>query len=129
MSRKTRIIEEITLDNISEQYGILNAWSADNLNIVTTTTTALDYKGVHDLANPAAANQPVYNAADAKKDAYQKMADKLIEIISKSNNSRNVSVFSVANSNCHIQLQCVLLGTEGQVAASLLHELRRLEEQ
>lgn len=37
--------------------------------------------------------------------------------------------FSIANSNCHVQLQCVLLGTEGQVAASLLHELRRLEEQ
>jgi hypothetical protein len=35
--------------------------------------------------------------------------------------------FSVANTYCKPQLQCVLFGTEGQVAASLLHELKGLE--
>lgn len=42
-----------------------NYWDGDNLTIVTTTTTANDLASVHDVANPAAGNQPTFDASDA----------------------------------------------------------------
>lgn len=54
---------QLTLQQIIDSFGFSNAWSSENLTIVGTTTTALDYKGVHDLANPGATNQPTFNAS------------------------------------------------------------------
>jgi len=51
-------------------YGGINGWSSVNKTIVGTTTTLLDYGGTHDLANPAASNQPTLNSADAAMNGY-----------------------------------------------------------
>jgi hypothetical protein len=51
----------LTLQQIIDLFGFSHAWSSENLTIAGTTTTANDYKGVHNLANPGATNQPLYN--------------------------------------------------------------------
>jgi hypothetical protein len=51
----------MTLQQIINAYSFTHAWSSENLTIAGTTTTALDYKGVHNLANPDILSQPTYN--------------------------------------------------------------------
>ena len=53
------------IDKIVDDHGFLNAWSSENLTVDGTTTTVHDYKGEHDLTNPAAGNQPTFNASSA----------------------------------------------------------------
>lgn len=53
------------INKIVEDYGFSNAWSSENLTIAGTTTTANDYKGVHNLVNPGATNQPTFNSVSA----------------------------------------------------------------
>lgn len=55
----------LTLQQIIDLFNFSNAWSSENLTIAGTTTTANDYKGVHNLANPGATNQPTFNSASA----------------------------------------------------------------
>jgi len=55
----------LTLQQIIDLFGFSNAWSSENLTIAGTTTTANDYKGVHNLANPGATNQPTFNPTSA----------------------------------------------------------------
>ena len=59
------IIGGDTLSSIFSSYNAISMWSAENLDISGTTTTALDYAGIYDLVNPAATNQPTFNAASA----------------------------------------------------------------
>ncbi len=54
-----------TIQQIIDLFGFSNAWSSENLTIAGTTTTANDYKGVHNLANPGATNQPTFNPTSA----------------------------------------------------------------
>ena len=56
------------LDKIFSDYSFTNMWSSENLDISGTNTTLLDYSGEHDLVNPAAANQPTFNASDVAFD-------------------------------------------------------------
>lgn len=42
-----------------------NYWDSDNVDVVSTTTTAKDYMLQHDLVNPAAGNQPSLNTEDS----------------------------------------------------------------
>lgn len=51
-------LEQFFLD-----WGFINMWTSENVNINGTTTTFLDYAGEHDLANPGAGQQPVYNGS------------------------------------------------------------------
>lgn len=53
-----RNVSGISLAKIFNTYGGINQWAAENSTIVGTTTTWLDYAGVHDVANPSATNQP-----------------------------------------------------------------------
>jgi len=53
------------LTKIFTDYGFLNMWSTDNMLVSGTTTTLYDYAGEHDLVNPAAVNQPTFNATDS----------------------------------------------------------------
>ena len=49
-------------------YNPRNIWDSENVSIVGSTTTFLDYNQVgtqYDLSNPAAVNQPTYNASSA----------------------------------------------------------------
>jgi len=53
---------EVNISNLVSKYSYLNAWSAENITEVGTTTTMLDYLSVHNLSNTVAAEQPTYNA-------------------------------------------------------------------
>lgn len=53
------------LQSIVDSYTTLNAWTAQKKTIDGTTTTVLDYKGLHNLANPDVASQPTFNANDS----------------------------------------------------------------
>jgi hypothetical protein len=55
--------ETLTLQQIVDLFGFSNVWSSENLTIAGTTTTANDYKGVHNLSNPGATNQPTFNTS------------------------------------------------------------------
>lgn len=52
------------LNKIFSDYGFLNMWSSENINIDGTNTTLIDYAGEHDLVNPSAVAQPTYTASD-----------------------------------------------------------------
>ncbi len=52
-----------TLSSIFTDYGFLNMWSSENIDVSGTTTTLFDYAIEHDLVNPSAAAQPVLNAS------------------------------------------------------------------
>lgn len=47
-----------TFQKIHNYFSGHNSWSSVNSTDVSTTTTWLDYAGVHNLANPSATNQP-----------------------------------------------------------------------
>ena len=51
------------LQGIFSTYNFTNMWSSENLTVSGTTTTLNDYSGEHDLTNPAAANQAIFNAS------------------------------------------------------------------
>jgi len=53
------------LQAIINKYGFHNYWDFDKSTVIGSTTTLLDYKGVHNLSNPAAANQPTLNSPDS----------------------------------------------------------------
>jgi len=53
------------LAKIVSNYGFLNFWDTESLTISGTTTTYIDRLGVHNLPNPAAANQATYSASDS----------------------------------------------------------------
>lgn len=48
----------LTLQAVFNNHAGRNQWAAENSTIVSTTTTWLDYASVHNVANPAAGNQP-----------------------------------------------------------------------
>ena len=52
----------ITIEAFNANYAYLNAWSSENVTDVGTTITALDYKGVHNLANDSAAAEPILDS-------------------------------------------------------------------
>jgi len=52
------------IQDIVNKYSFINAWSMANYGINGTTSTAEDYLGVHDLTNPAVANQPTFIGGD-----------------------------------------------------------------
>lgn len=54
------------LSKIVSDYSIYNAWSSEHLLVSGSTTTVYDYKGEHNLSNPAALNQPTFNSSSAK---------------------------------------------------------------
>lgn len=54
-----------TLAAIFSDFAGRNMWAADNSTVVSTTTTWIDYASVHNVLNPAAANQPTTNDPDA----------------------------------------------------------------
>lgn len=58
--------EGLSLQKIFEDYGFLNMWSSENLDISGSNTTLLDYASEHDLVNPAAINQPTFNAENSE---------------------------------------------------------------
>lgn len=53
-----RLSGGLSLQQIFNNFGGLNQWAAQNSTVVGTTTTWLDYAGVHNIENPAATNQP-----------------------------------------------------------------------
>jgi hypothetical protein len=53
------------LNKIFSDYGFLNMWTSENIDVSGTVTTLIDYAGEHDLVNPAAANQPTFNSSSA----------------------------------------------------------------
>lgn len=53
------------LADLVTKYGFLNAWSFENQTINGTTSTLIDYKAIHDLSNPAVANQWTFIGGDA----------------------------------------------------------------
>ena len=86
-----RLSGGLTLQQIIDAFGFSNAWSSENLTIAGTTTTALDYKGVHDLVNPGATNQPTFNSASASFGnkpslSFNGVDDYLIKNVSNFNN-------------------------------------------
>ena len=46
-------------------YSFINAWGFENQSINGTTSTLIDYKAIHDLSNPAIANQWTFIGGDA----------------------------------------------------------------
>ena len=64
----TRIMKfnsKFTFTSIHNDFGGINSWSSEKSTDVSTVTTWLDYAGVHNLANPAAGNQPTVINPDA----------------------------------------------------------------
>ena len=60
------ITDAITADilqGVFNDYGFLNMWSSENINVSGTTTTLFDYASEHDLTNPSALSQPTLNAS------------------------------------------------------------------
>ena len=98
-----------TLQQIIDLFGFSNAWSSENLTIVGTTTTALDYKGVHNLVNPGATNQPTFNASSVNFGgkpslSFNGIDDYLIKNISSFNNVNSGFQIDVFKSNSPISL-------------------------
>lgn len=52
------------LKELFQKYNGHNQWAAEKSTVVSTTTTWIDYAGVHNVANPAAGNQPTRNDPD-----------------------------------------------------------------
>lgn len=89
-----------TLQQIIDSFGFSNAWSSENLSIVGTTTTALDYMGVHDLSNPAVANQPSFNSASASFGNKPSLSFSGVNDVL----TKNVSNFNFVNSGFQIDV-------------------------
>ncbi len=104
-----RLSGGLTLQQIIDAFGFSNAWSSENLTIAGTTTTALDYKGVHNLANPAATNNPTFNASSIifggkPSLSFNGIDDYLIKNISSFNNVNSGFQIDVFKSNSPISL-------------------------
>lgn len=79
-----RVVDGISLAQLFTQYAGRNQWAAENSTIVSTTTTWIDYAGVHNIANPAAGNQPTRVDPDSdfnnkKTDSFGGVDDYLIK--------------------------------------------------
>lgn len=55
----------LSIQDIVDEFGFLNAWSSENIFIDGTNTTAIDYLGEHDLSNPTSTEQPTFNSIGA----------------------------------------------------------------
>lgn len=53
------------ISTLVTKYSFINAWSFENQTINGTTSTLTDYKAIHDLSNPAIANQWTFIGGDA----------------------------------------------------------------
>lgn len=54
-----RLSGGLTLQQIIDSANLTDAWTAENLTVVGTTTTMINYVGATNLVNPAASNQPM----------------------------------------------------------------------
>ena len=82
-------------------YSPFNVWDSEHETRVGTTTTFLDYNNVgtaYDLANPAASNQPTYNASSFDFNSlpsftFDGSSDYVINNVSNYRNSDNSGMF------------------------------------
>lgn len=94
----------VTLQGMYDKYSPYGMWSAENRDITGTTTTLFDYAGLEDMANPAAADQPVLLANDANfggRDAifYDGLSggtDHVVAVTSQYNNVNLGEIFFVS---------------------------------
>lgn len=130
----------LTLQSLFNNHAGRNQWAAENSTVVSTTTTWIDYAGIHNVLNPAAANQPTTNSPDAdfnnKKSATFSVDDKLqkntpnygagqttggIWLVFKthSNFTATSMLFSVGDNLSNSNYFQIYIGTDGKLNCGL----------